>query len=99
MVADKTTNMTNVITIEKAKKELPEIIKKVRGSKKRFLLSRQGRPQAVVLGYDDYLRSIIRSGRPKAMTRIQEEAKAKGLDKLTLKEIDAEVRTYRKAKG
>lgn len=98
MAKDKSTIMTSVITIEKANKEFPKLIKEVKDSKKRYLLSLQGKPQVVVLGFEDYLRSILRSSRSKVMTTIQEEAEAKGLDKLVMKDINDEVNAYRKAK-
>lgn len=90
--------MTNVITVQKATKEFPKLVKGVKGSKRRYVLSLEGKPEAVVLGFDDYLRSILRSKRSRTLTRIQEEARARGLDKLTLRDIDAEVEAYRRAK-
>ena len=98
MAENKSTTTTDVIPVEEAKENLLKMIKEVKGSKKRYLLSLQGRPQAVVLGFDDYLRSILRSRRSRIVTRIQKEAKARGLDKLTLKDIDYETRIYRKEK-
>lgn len=90
--------MTNVITIEKAKKELPKLVKEVETSRKRYFLSGEGKPQAVVLGFEDFLRSVLRAKRSKALKKIQESARAKGLDKLTMKEIEAEIKDYRKTK-
>ncbi|MEE9584602.1 MAG: hypothetical protein V3W51_03895 [Candidatus Brocadiales bacterium] len=98
MAKNQSTPMTSVITVEKATKEFPQLLKNVKDSKKRYFLSLQGRPQAVVLGFDDYLRSILQSKRSKAVTRIQEAAKVKGQDKLTLKAINTEISAYRKTK-
>ncbi len=98
MVKNKTSTMTSVITMENATEVFPKLIKEVKGSKKRYFLSLEGRPQVVVLGFEDFIRSILRSGRSKVVTKIQEEATAKGLNKLTLKDINAEVKACRKAK-
>lgn len=98
MTKTKGVSMTNVITVRRATKEFPKLVKDVKGSKRRYVLSLKGKPEAVVLGFDDYLRSILRSKRSRTVTRIQEEAMARGLNKLTLKDIDAEIAAYRKSK-
>lgn len=98
MDKNKTTTITNVITIEKAKDVFPKLIKEVKGSKKRYLLSLEGKPQAVVLGFEDFMRSVLRSGRSRVVAKIQEEATAKGLNTLTLKDINAEGKAYREEK-
>jgi len=46
------------------------------------------------LSIEDYLRSIVKQ--PEVMTRMQEAAKKRGLDKLTMEEIDAEIAAGRK---
>lgn len=89
MTKNRSVSMTNVITVQKATKEFPKLVKDVKGSKRRYVLSLKDKPEAVVLGFDDYLKSILRSKRSRTLTRIQKEARAGGLDKLTLKDIDA----------
>lgn len=98
MVKNKNSTVTSVITMEKAKEVFPKLIREVKGSKKRYFLSLEGRPQAVVLGFGDFIRSVLRSGRSKVVIKIQEEATAKGLNKLNLKDINTEIKAYRKAK-
>lgn len=45
---------------------------------------------------EDYLKNIIRQ--PELLTTVQLNAKKAGLDKMTDREIEAEIANYRKAK-
>jgi len=60
----------------------------------RFLISRRGEAQAVILSVEDYLRSIVK--RPEAITDLQKVAKESGASKFTMEEIDTEIAAYRK---
>jgi len=54
----------------------------------RRIVKRVRKEGAVVMGFDDYLRSILRVRRSKTVARIREKAKAGGMDMLPLKDIN-----------
>jgi hypothetical protein len=53
----------------------------------------------VVLGIDDFLKNVLKKERLSVIAEIQLEAKEKGLDKMTMKEIGREIKAYRKEKS
>jgi len=88
--------VTRVIPALVARTQLGQILDRVRNNQDRFLISRNGEAAAVILSVEDYLRSIVK--RPEALARLQEDARRAGSDKLTLEEIDAEIRALRRGR-
>jgi prevent-host-death family protein len=82
-----------------ARNEFGTILKRVKGNKERFVVSRKGEAAAVILGYEDFVRSILRIKEPVNLRKIREEARRSGASKLTLKEINAEIRAAREGRG
>jgi prevent-host-death family protein len=67
----------------------------VRGNE-RFIVDRRGEPAVVILSVQDYLESVASA--PEWLRQAWEGAKKRGLDKLTIDEIDAEIGAYRAEK-
>jgi prevent-host-death family protein len=88
-----------MVGLNQARKELSRLVREAKKTNMRFLLSERGKPQAVVLGIDDYLKNVLKKERLSVITEIQLEARERGLDKMTLEEIDKEIRAYRKEKS
>ena len=84
---ERTMTLTTV-GLDKARKELSRLIREARKANTRFLLSERGKPQAVVLSVDDFLKNVLKKDRLSVIAEIQMESKEKGLDKVTVKEID-----------
>ena len=84
---ERTMTLTTV-GLDKARKELSRLIREARKANTRFLLSKRGKPQAVVLSVDDFLKNVLKKDRLSVIAEIQMESKEKGLDKVTVKEID-----------
>ena len=51
-------------------------------------------PQAIIIGIDDYINTFAPT--PAWLKAIGKEAKRKGLNKLTMRQIDAEITTARR---
>jgi prevent-host-death family protein len=97
---DTTQTMTlTMMGLDRARKELSRLVREAQKTNTRFLLSERGKPQAVVLGIDDYLKNILKRDRLSVVAEIQIEAKEKGLDKMTMEEINREIKAYRKEKS
>lgn len=91
----KTVTLTRIVPALTARTQFGQILRRVRQNRERFVVDRRGDPQAVILGMDEYLR-LFAEEMPE-LRRVRTEAKARQLDRLTLREINAEVRGARKA--
>lgn len=85
--------MTQLIDALYARTRFGELMQKAEKENLRFLVSRRGKPKVVILSVEDYLQNIIKQ--PELITRIQLSAKEAGLDKMTDKQIDAEISATR----
>lgn len=88
--------MTRKISALTARTQFGQIMERAVSKNERFLVNRRGEMAVVILSVDDYLRTIAPADPALAAARV--EAKRKGLDKLTMEEIDAEIAEYRKEK-
>jgi|SRR5215510_5964289 len=78
-----------------ARNQLGRILERVKGNKERFVVSRKGEATAVILGYEDFVRSVLRLKEPAILKRIGEDARRPGASRLTCAEIEAEIRAAR----
>ena len=83
--------MTNVISALTARTQFGQILRRVKQKNERFLVGRRGEPQAIIIGIDDYINTFAPT--PAWLKAIGTEAKSKGLNKLTMRQIDAEITT------
>ena len=86
--------MTNVISALTARTQLGQILKRVSQKNERFVVDRRGQPQAVIMGIKDHIDTFAPT--PEWLKAIGAEAKQKGLHKLTMRQIDAEIAAARK---
>ena len=78
-----------------ARNQLGSILERVKRNQERFVVSRNGEATAVILGYEDFLRSILRLKEPAVLKKIRQGAQRSGAAKLTRTEIDAEIQAAR----
>ena len=88
--------VTQEISALIARTQLGQILERVKKYQDRFLISKKGEATAVILSVEDYLKNIIKQ--PKSLTKLQEQAKKAGTNKLALEEIDAEIKTFRQGR-
>jgi prevent-host-death family protein len=82
--------VTKIVPAFTARTQFGQILRRVKQNKERFVIDKRGEPQAVIMSVEDYLRKIVK--RPAAAaTALRREAKAKGLDQLSLREINLEI--------
>ena len=89
--------MTNIVSALTARTQLGQIMKRATKNRERFVVDRRGEPQVVIMGIDDFIKTI--APEPPVLAAIRSQAKAKGTNKLTMRQINAEIGTYRKAPG
>jgi prevent-host-death family protein len=87
--------LPKVVSALTARTQLGQILRRVKSSRERFLIGKNGEPQAVVMGIDDYVDIVAPA--PDWLKDIWAEAKKNGTDKLTIREIDREIAAVRSA--
>jgi prevent-host-death family protein len=85
--------MTKTIPAAIARTQLGQILDLVKTKRARFVISRNGEPAALILSIEDYLESTLET--PKELAAIQKEARKRGLDLLSMEDINAEIDGYR----
>lgn len=83
-----------VISALAARTQLGQIMRRARLEQTRFVVDRRGEPQVVIMGIKDFLNTI--APEKKVLAAIRAEARKKGKDKLSLSEINREIRSYRR---
>lgn len=90
-----TTPMTKSLPAFIARTQFGQILERVSQKGDRFLVTKKGEAKAVILGVEDFLRSVVKT--PKSLAALQGQAKKRGTDRLTLEEIEAEITEIRRA--
>jgi len=63
----------------------------------RFVVDRRGEPQVVIMGIKDFLRTI--APEKKTIAAIRNSARKNGKNKISMREINREIRAYRKERA
>lgn len=87
---------TRTITALTARTQLGQIMQRARTKRERFVVSRNGTPTMVMLSIDDYLENIL--PRSDSLKALQGDARKRGLDRLSLADVNREIRAVRRAK-
>ena len=86
--------MANIIPALTARTQFGQILRRVKQNKERFVVDKRGEPQAVIMSIEEYLQRFVE--RPSAAaTAIRREAKARGLNKLPLRQINLAIKQVR----
>jgi len=88
--------MTRKITAVTARTQLDQIIDLAVDRNERFLVERNGEPSVLIISVADFVRTLAPP--PDWLMAVQDEARRKGLNKLTMPEIDAEIKAVRRAR-
>jgi len=76
-----------------ARTQLGQILKRVKTGNERFIIGRRGQPQAIVMSIEDYIDTVAPA--PDWLNAIWTDSRKNGTDKLTMREIDAEIADVR----
>ena len=79
-----------------ARTQFGQILERASKNNERFLVTKKGEAKAIILGVEDYLRTIVKT--PESLSVLQEQAQKSGADKLTLEEIEKEIDAVRRIK-
>ena len=86
--------MPRVLSALTARTQFGQIMERATKKDERILVSRRGEPQVIIMSVKDYIDTIAPA--PAFLKEIQAEAKRKGLDKLSMREIDAVIASVRR---
>ncbi|HLK22654.1 MAG TPA: type II toxin-antitoxin system Phd/YefM family antitoxin [Bryobacteraceae bacterium] len=86
--------MTKKISALTARTQFGQIMDRAVEHNERFLVKRNGEPAVLILSVADYIKTFAPP--PDWLVESWEDAKRKGSDKLTMKEIDAEIAAARR---
>ncbi len=86
--------MTRKITAVTARTQFGQILDRAVEHNERFLVERNGEPVAVIMSVADFVRTLAPA--PDWLKDLQDHARRKGLDKLTMEDIDAEIAATRR---
>jgi prevent-host-death family protein len=86
--------MTNVISALTARTQFGQILRRATQKNERFLIERRGEPQAIIISLNDYIDAFAPT--PAWLKAIGAESKRKGLNKLTMRQIDSEIAAARR---
>jgi prevent-host-death family protein len=88
--------MPKIVSALTARTQFGQIMRRAKEDQDRFLVDRRGEPQVVIMGIKDFINTIAPA--PEILRRIRAESKRKGTSKLTVRQIDSEVRASRREK-
>lgn len=83
-----------IVTALTARTQFGQILRRVHNEKEKFVIQKRGEAQAVILNVEEYLRLFAKP--TAAVEAIRKEAKARGLDRITLREINREIKLARR---
>jgi prevent-host-death family protein len=85
--------MTNVVSALTARTQFGQIMRRATQKNERFMVDRRGKPSVIIMSLRDYIDTIAPP--PQWLRDIQASAKRRGVDKLSMKGIDAEIAKVR----
>lgn len=88
--------MSRRIDAHTARTQFGQVMDRAVQGNERFIVDRRGEPAVVILSVQDYLANVATA--PDWLREAWAGAKRRGLDKLTMDEIDGEVDAYRREK-
>ena len=86
--------MPKLVTALTARTQFGQIMRRAKEKRDRFVVGRRGEPQVVIMGVKDFIDTIAPA--PEFLRLIGKEATRKGKSKMTMRQIDAEIRKSRR---
>jgi prevent-host-death family protein len=86
--------MSKVISALTARTQFGQILKRATEKNERFVVDRSGEPSVIIMSVADYVKTIAPP--PEWLEAVWAESKRKGTDKLTPREINAEIAAARR---
>jgi hypothetical protein len=72
-------------------------MRRARQNEERFVVDRRGEPQVVIMGIEDFVKTI--APEHAVISAIRTDARRKGTNRLTMRQIDTEIAAYRRERS
>jgi len=90
-------SLPRIVSALAARTQLGQIMRRARRDDVRFVVDRRGEPQVVIMGIKDFLKTI--APEKKTLAAIRNAARKNGKSKISMREINREIRAYRKERA
>jgi len=87
-------SVPRVVSALAARTQFGQIMRRARADNQRFVVDRRGEPQVVIMGVKDFIKTI--APEKKVLAAIRAASRKNGTNKLSLRDINREIRAYRK---
>ncbi len=87
-------SVPRIVSALAARTQLGQIMRRARVEQARFVVDRRGEPQVVIMGIKDFLKTIVPE--KKVIAAIRAASRKHGKNKLSIREINREIRAYRR---
>src|SRR5260370_38247799 len=87
-------SVAQIVSALTARTQFGAILKPAGQNRERFVVGKRGEPKGVIRGIEEYLRNFAKP--LPIVEEIRRAAKAKGLDRLTIREINREIKRSRR---
>jgi prevent-host-death family protein len=89
--------LPKIVSALSARTQFGQIMRRARSENTRFVVDRRGEPQVVIVGVKDSFKTI--SPEKKMVAAIRAASRKQGTNKLSLREINREIRAYRRERS
>jgi prevent-host-death family protein len=96
-MATSSTPVHKVVSALAARTQFGQILRRAKRDQTRFIVDRRGEPQVVIMSIKDFLKTI--APEEKVMAAIRVAAGKHGKNKLSMRDIDREIRAYRRERS
>ena len=86
--------LSNVVPALVARTQFGRLLQQVECERCSFVVEKRGSPKAIILSVADYIK--LAAPEPEILRVVGEESKAKGTDRLSMRQIDSVIREARK---
>jgi prevent-host-death family protein len=90
-------SIPKIISALAARTQLGQIMRRASLDQARFVVDRRGEPQIVIMGIKDFLKTI--APEKKVVAAVRAAARKQGKNKLSMRDIDREIRAYRRERS
>jgi prevent-host-death family protein len=87
-------SVPKVVSALAARTQFGQIMRRARAENQRFVVDRRGEPQVVIMGVKDFIKTI--APEKKVLAAIRAASRKNGTNKLSLRDINREIRAYRR---
>jgi prevent-host-death family protein len=87
-------SIPKVVSALAARTQFGQIMRRARADNQRFIVDRRGEPQVVIMGVKDFIKTI--APEKKVLAAIRAASRKNGTNKLSLRDINREIRAYRR---